>query len=402
MDQQRGPDEEPAQPHIAVAAKEEAELEEARLWERVLGHSAGPLDEVAGGKQLGAARQRLRRLGVGAAALGRRLSALLPAGLGGRLAIGWPIAMAVVLLTVALLCGPLAAWQARASSSELAALRQQVESKLDTAAAARAKLSRQLADAQGLLEAVDDRQAALADSLQTLQASYTARAGSTDELHAEVAAAKAELADLQVATAAAAAQAAAVAEAAAAGATRPDDGAASTVPGVTHDEERLRQLAREEAAAELDLYAADRTGQPDYALAAAGAAVLAHSPAHAPPQLGGAGLGAIRDKLGNVAGTGRVHPQANKASLGAAAGCFWACSCWQQRLKGVTCQFPLQQPCLLSAWAPKQQPLSPFPSRCAGAVEPGVAARRLPAPCRLRRLGGRAAGQAHPPVCLHL
>ncbi|KAL4432547.1 hypothetical protein ABPG77_000484 [Micractinium sp. CCAP 211/92] len=265
-DNQRGPGEEPAQPHITAVAQKDAEQDEAMAWEHVLGRSVEPIAE-----------EESDGLAVGAAALGRRLSALTPAAPGGRLAVGWPVGAAVALLTLALLCGPLAPWQPRAGSGE-----------------AVAKLSRQLADVQGLLEAVDARQAALANSLQTLQASYTAQAGLSAELRAEVAAAKADLAALQAATAAAAAQAAAAAEAAAAGATRPDDGAASTVPRVTFDEERLRQLAREEAAAELDLYAADRTGQPDWALASVGGAVVAHS------QPRGAKLR-----------TGRVYPHAN-------------------------------------------------------------------------------------------
>lgn len=317
VDQQWGLAEEPVQPLDAAAAKEEEEQQEAREWARRLSHGDQPAGgEDEGGKRMGAARQQLRRLGAGAASLGRRLSDLRPAGLPGRLVGGWPAGAAAVLLALALLCGPLAAQQARASGRELAALRQQVDSGLDTAAAARAKLSRQLAEVQRSLEALDARQAAAATRLQALQASCKAQAGASAELGAKLAAARADLAGLQAATAAAAAEAAAAVAAAAAAsprAARPRGSAASTMPAATQDEEMVRQLAREEVGSQLDLFAADRTGQPDWALAAAGAAVVAHSPAHGPPPSGNARLGAIRDKLG--AGTGGVHPQATKASL---------------------------------------------------------------------------------------
>ncbi|KAL4436897.1 hypothetical protein ABPG75_004036 [Micractinium tetrahymenae] len=327
VDQQRGLAGEPAQPlnaprpAAAAAAREEAEEEEAREWARGLGRSdesGGEEEAGRAGKTARAARRQLRRLRAGAADLGRRLSALHPAGLPGWPAIGRPAA-AAALLALALLCGLLAAQQARANSRDLASLRQQVESKMDTAAAARAKLSRQLAEVQRSLESLDSRQAASATSLRALQASCKAQAGMAAELGAEVAAARADLAGLQAATAAAAAEAAAAMAAVATTAPHaatPRGGAAPGLPAVTVDEARVRQLARKEVGAELDLFAADRTGQPDWALAAAGAAVLAHSPAHGPPPLGGARLGAIRDKLGAGGGAGGVHPQANKLLLG--------------------------------------------------------------------------------------
>lgn len=307
----------PALPEDAAAAKDKAEEEEARDWANGLGRAGQPAgEEEEAGQRLGPVHLQLLHPATGAAAQGRRLLALRPAGRLERSASDWRLGAAVLLAVLALLCGLQAARQAQANGRELSELRGQVFGQLDTTGKERAKLSGQLAEMQRELAALDSRQAATAAGLQALQASCKAGVWVSTELGAELAAARADVAGLQAAIAAAAREAAAQAP-------RGVDqrrGAQLPTPAARLDEERVRQLAKEEAGAELDLFAADRTGQPDWAQGAVWAAVVGHSQARRPPAVGWARFHGIREKMASgIGGWDGVHPLANKLLTGLVA-----------------------------------------------------------------------------------
>ncbi|PRW57972.1 SAD1 UNC-84 domain 1- isoform A [Chlorella sorokiniana] len=252
-------------------------------------------EEEEGG---GTPRSRLRRLG-------HRLSTLLPRGklhpsevLGG----GWPgaaLPAALVLLLLLLGGGLLAARQGRAHRSQLSSLQAQLAAQQAAAAASQRQLQDQVAALERSLDQLGARLGASAGQLAALEHTCGAQADAASDLRAELTTARDDISQLQLGAAAAAAQAGNASEAAAVAAA---------------GGQRVRGVAREEVAAALETFAADRTGMPDYALAAAGGAVVAHSPAHLPPGAGqgaGGALGALYSKLQG----GGVHPQASRLLL---------------------------------------------------------------------------------------
>lgn len=292
----RGQVQEPSPPEPAEHGAEEQRQHPAARLE-------GEEEEEQEGEGGGSPGGRLRRLGR---RMGHRLSTLLPRGklhpseaLGG--AQGRPgagAAAALLLLLLLLGGGMLAVRQGRAHRSQLAALQAQLEEQQAAAAASKQQLQGQVAALERSLEQLGARLGASAGQLAALEHSCTAQAAAASDLRAELTTARDNIAQLQLGAAAAAAQAGNSSEAAAAAAA---------------GGRRVREMAREEAAAALEQFAADRTGMPDYALAAAGGAVVAHSPAHLPPGAGAAAGGALGALYSKLQGGG-VHPQASRVS----------------------------------------------------------------------------------------
>ena len=364
-------------------------------------HPAQPSgdDEEEEGEGGGTPGGRLRRLG-------HRLSTLLPRGKlhpSGALANSRPVPRTAAALTLLLLLllggGLLAARQGRAHRSQLAALRAQLEAQQAAAAASQKQLKTQVAALERSLEHLGARVGASAGQLAALEHTCGAQAHSTSDLRAQLASARDDIAQLQLGASAAAAQAGNASEAAAAAAA---------------GGQRVREVAREEVAAALEQFAADRTGMPDYALAAAGGAVVAHSPARLPPgaaQGAGGALGALYSKLQG----GGVHPQASRVSvLGAHAGregrrCVgagWkeATACGNGLVAGQAVRCWANQACLhlpvscaaisCACFASQSLPRPYLPAAAAGAAVP---ARRLPAAGGPLWMGGHPPGAAHPP-----
>lgn len=79
-----------------------------------------------------------------------------------------------------------------------------------------------------------------------------------------------------------------------------------------------RELVQKEVTAALALFAADRTGLPDYALAAAGAKVVGHSPTLPPSLMSQLSAAGLVGRLGPLVSTSghKVHPRASSVSVG--------------------------------------------------------------------------------------
>lgn len=196
----------------------------------------------------------------GVVALRRRLQALAPHGLpagihGSRL-------VAAALLTLLLLAGlGLAARQARTSQRQLASLQRQLSNHRQGAEAARSQLQGELAQLAAAMQQLDARISASGSALEALGQMCSTQAGTSASLEAELAHVQAELAQLRLAAASSATAAAAAADAA----------PAACEPAGAAGRQLLQQVVREEVSEALELFAADRTGLPDYALAAGGA-----------------------------------------------------------------------------------------------------------------------------------
>lgn len=354
-------------------------------------------DEEEEGEGGGTPGGRLRRLG-------HRLSTLLPRGKlhpSGVLANSRPVPAAAVALTLLLLLlggGLLAARQGRAHRSQLAALHAQLEAQQAAAAASQKQLKGQVAALERSLEQLGARLGASAGQLAALEHTCSAQADAASALRAQLASARDDIAQLQLGAAAAAAPAGNASEAAAAGAA---------------GGQRVREVAREEVAAALEKFAADRTGMPDYALAAAGGAVVAHSPAHLPPGVAQGASGALGALYSKLQGGG-VHPQASRVRIVVGAcqqrgGDLWelgrlrprhaimdnrcaAMRCWaNQAGLHLTVSCPsTRSACFATQCLPRPY----LPSAAAGAAVP---ARRLPAAGGLLWMGGHPPGAAHPP-----
>lgn len=260
---------------------------------------SGDEGQEEGGRAGGGARR--------AAALGRavrrRLQGLLPRGRVPKLssasmgASSWRAAAAVVALVLLLLSGQWASRAARAHQGQLAALAEQLANERQVAAATSTALQHQLADLQRQVIKQGRQLAASSSALAVLQHHDGEQAAAAAQLEVGLGAVHDDIVALQLAAAAGA--------------------AAAAPPNATADHwQRLRQLVREEAEGALQLFAADRTGLPDYALAAAGGAVVAHSPAHPPPARAGGLASSLAAKLHSSG----VHPQANRVR-GVCVGC---------------------------------------------------------------------------------
>jgi SUN domain-containing protein 1/2 len=224
---------------------------------------------------------KLAAAGSAAAALGRRLQALLPAPAQAK---GWQAAaaaLAVVLLLAALVLGSSHAWAAsrRAAASQASQL---------------ASLHRQLAELQSSLQQLGAREQAASTQLQQLRQAHSGQAG-------ELAVAQSDIAHLQLQLAAAR-NASSAADTMAATSALKEEAAASLVGAASSGgQQHLRQLVQEEVGEALEAFAADRTGLVDYALAGLGGTVVAHSPT--PPPATSAWF---------PARAGALHPQANQ------------------------------------------------------------------------------------------
>lgn len=234
------------------------------------------------------------RLATAASALARRFAELaartLPKG-----GASWAVPALLVCLVLLLTGGLWAACQARSSRYQLAILQRQLSRKILASATAIGELHQQLGElssAVGQLEAA--QRASSGSALEELQQACNAQAVTTADLAAEVTQLR---------------QAVAAAEAAAAAATAQAQGHSDSVPP-GESSELLKQI-RQEVSGALELFVSDRTGLPDYALAATGAVVVAHSPAHLPrPSL-------FQRRLINVHHM-NVHPEATKVGALAA------------------------------------------------------------------------------------
>eukprot|EP00887_Chlorella_sp_A99_P008017 scaffold12.g8017.t1 len=221
-----------------------------------------------------------------------------------------PAAAAVaVLLALLLLLGPALA-QVR-SRRQLSELQHRVDAQLAALAAADAAAAAALERLQQAHERLAHQARDAAAALANLQAAQTALdpGGTASQLRDL----QHSVAKLQAAADAAQRRAAGDADASAGDARAP--ALSALQPALC--EEEVRQLARAETAAALDAFAADRTAQPDYALASAGGRVVAHSPA-LPAGLAARpwAAGMLGARLGALASPseGKVHPSASKVA----------------------------------------------------------------------------------------
>lgn len=265
----------------------------------VANEPAPPDDDEGEEKQPGGGEEGQEESGHGQgafklrlAAMRRRLAALLPRAQTLRGFSRRAAAAAAALTLALLLAGLLASRGARSRQSQLAAVRDQLASQRSEAAAVAGTLSAQLSELQRSVAHLGGQLRASTTALAALELRQAEQAAAAERLRAGLADTHDDVSALQVAVAAGSAAAAAAA------------------PNATAEHwQRLRRLVREEAEAALELFSADRTGQPDWALAAVGAAVVAHSRTHPPPgAAGGGGLGAMLPRLHS----GGVHPQATK------------------------------------------------------------------------------------------
>jgi hypothetical protein len=203
-------------------------------------------------------------LGRGAVAAATRLHALTPGVRQG--SAFWP-ALAALLVALLVLGAGVATRRVQASWRGPSTFELRVSGELESAAAARAQLHARLHLMEQRVQEVSDRLGASAASLEALQQSCHAGASAGVGAAADLAQVQDEVAQLRQAMAAAAA------------AAQPGDPHSQHVlPG-----DLVRQVVREQVAEAFERFAADRTGLVDYALAANGAAVVAHSPAILPP-----------------------------------------------------------------------------------------------------------------------
>ena len=366
-------------------------------------HPAQPSgdDEEEEGEGGGTPGGRLRRLG-------HRLSTLLPRGKlhpSGALANSRPVPRTAAALTLLLLLllllggGLLAARQGRAHRSQLAALQAQLEAQQAAlqaqleaqhaaAAASQKQLKTQVAALERSLEQLGARLGASAGQLAALEHTCGAQADAASDLRAELASVRDDIAQLHLGAAAAAALAGNASEVAAAAAA---------------GGQRVREVAREEVAAALEKFAADRTGMPDWALALVGGAVVGHSPASQPA---GAAQGALHSKRQG----GGVIPQANRVRIvvGAcqqrggngeneAAACGNGLQLCSSALLGKPGLPSSARSCAaISCACATSQPL-PRPCLPAAAAVTAVPARRLPAAGGPLWMGGHPPEAAHPP-----
>ena len=250
-------------------------------WQQEGGEAAAGADEA---EQEGLEQEgfgsKLAAAGSAAAALGRRLQALLPA----PVQAGWQAAAAalvLLLLAALLLAGGGGAWAAsrRAATSQASQL---------------ASLHRQLAELQSSLQQLGAREQAASTQLQQLRQAHSGQAG-------ELAAARGDIAHLQLQLAAA--RSSSSADETAAPAATPGEEAPASLAGAASSgsQQYLRQLVQGEVADALEVFSADRTGLIDYALAALGGTVVAHSPTMLPAS-----------SAWFPARAGALHPQANQ------------------------------------------------------------------------------------------
>ncbi|KAL4858223.1 tRNA pseudouridine(38/39) synthase [Chlorella vulgaris] len=231
------------------------------------------------------------RMETAVSALARRFTALaactLPKGGG-----SWAVPALLVCLVLLLTGGLWAAYQARSSRYQLAILQRQLSQELLASATAIGELHQQLGELSSAVGRLEAAQHASSGSIyEELQQACNAQAVTTADLAAEVTQLR---------------QAVAAAEAAAAAATAQAQGHRHSVPPGESSE--LLKLIRREVSGALELFVADRTGLPDYALAATGAVVVAHSPVHLPRP------GLFQRRLINVHRMS-VHPEATKRLL---------------------------------------------------------------------------------------
>jgi hypothetical protein len=271
----------------------EPALEQACLCDNPLEEQHNNIGNLAPGEGEAAVNYR-GRLATAASALARRFTALaartLPNG-----GASWAVPAVLVCLVLLLTGGLWAACQARSSRYQLAILQRQLSRKILASATAIGELHQQLGElssAVGRLEAA--QRASSGSASEELQQACNAQAVTTADLAAEVTQLR---------------QAVAAAEAAAAAATAQAQGHSDSVPP-GESSELLKQIRREVSGA-LELFVADRTGLQDYALAATGAVVVAHSPAHLPRP------GLFQRRLINVHHM-NVHPEATKVGALAA------------------------------------------------------------------------------------
>lgn len=258
-----------------------------------LSNGAAGEEEEEQGEHGGGWRERL---GSAASALGRRSVSLLHGLPRPHLRVSWPAMAAALSLALLLLGGGLLVRRQARAQEGLAALHAQLGLQQRMAGTAAARQQRQVADLELSLQQMGSRLASSAATVAALEQRVEAHSTVSTSLRAELSAVRDGMAQLQLASAAAAAGVAGNATSDAAG------------EAALAAWQRLQQMVQGKVAAALELFAADGTGLPDYALAAAGATVVAHSPAHTAPGTDSTLLSRLR--------SGGVHPQANKVRWG--------------------------------------------------------------------------------------
>lgn len=262
----------------ALQERCEPELVGGRPRDRELGVEYSAEELASGGWRTTLGRQ--------ATAAAARASGLLRDGAVGR-------ALPAVLATLLVVGAVAGARRARTSWRRPDPLLVHVRGELESAAAARDQLHAGLTLVQQRVQEVSNKLEALASGHEALQQSCCASASAAVAAAADLAQLRGELEVLQQAAAAEA----------------PAPGNRHIQPALSAD--MVQQAVREQVSEALERFAADRTGLPDYALAAGGAAVVSHSPAHLPPSAAAtAGLAGVLPKRGRVG----LHPHATKVT----------------------------------------------------------------------------------------
>lgn len=213
-------------------------------------------------------------------------------------------ALLVSALVVVLLLLGMGAGHAR-SQRQLADLCQQLGARVAALAAVDEQAHRQLAGLAASQRRLREQAEATSSALQQARARWEGVADGASATMVQLAELRTEVQRLRASGAAAA----------------PTAGLTATAPGqLAAAEQAARKVAAAEAAAAIDRFAADRTGLPDYALAAAGGRVVGHSPALPPglaSQLAGGGMAPKGWLAPLLSARGdKAHPQASTVSAG--------------------------------------------------------------------------------------